>query len=124
MKRAPDRVTKSESIDVLIRAMKRVLSGAIYLSDRMSQRLFERMGHHSLDRDSMAELTHRELEVLEMIGRGLSTAAIAETLALSVKTIETHRSRIRSKLGLKDATELIRYAALWAQRPSHEAGSQ
>ena len=119
-------IMKSESIDVLVHALKRVLSGNIYVSDRISQRLFERIGTGvpAGGRGGMAALTHRELQVIEMIGRGLGTAAIAEALALSVKTIETHRSRIRLKLGLKDATELIRYATLWAQRPSPESGSQ
>ena len=58
----------------------------------------------------------RELEVFEMIGRGLSTAAIAEQLGVSVKTIETYRSNIKNKLNLKDAADLIRFAATWAER--------
>jgi DNA-binding NarL/FixJ family response regulator len=117
-------ISKSEPIELLVGALNRVLSGGIYVSDRISQRVFERAGNRMPTRAGMAALTRRELAVFEMIGRGLGTAAIAEALALSIKTIETHRSRMRSKLGLKDTTELIRYAALWAQRPASESGSR
>jgi DNA-binding NarL/FixJ family response regulator len=58
----------------------------------------------------LAGLTDRELEVFEMIGHGISTAAIAGNLGLSIKTIETYRSNIKQKLNLRDATELIRVA--------------
>jgi DNA-binding NarL/FixJ family response regulator len=58
-------------------------------------------------------LTDRERDVLQMIGGGLSTAAIAQRLRLSVKTIEAHRSNIKTKRGLRDATDLIRYRAAW-----------
>ena len=61
-------------------------------------------------------LTDRELEVFEMIGRGVSTAGIANQLGISVKTIETYRSNIKAKLNLKGATDLLRYAASWTER--------
>jgi DNA-binding NarL/FixJ family response regulator len=51
-----------------------------------------------------------------LIGRGLSTAAIAEQMSVSIKTIETYRSNIKTKLNLKDATDLIRFAATWVER--------
>jgi len=54
--------------------------------------------------------------VFELIGRGLSTAGIAERLRVSVKTVETYRSNIRAKLNLKDAAELVRYATSWIER--------
>jgi DNA-binding CsgD family transcriptional regulator len=67
------------------------------------------------DRDlaPMARLTDRELEVFSLIGQGLSTRTIAERLNLSVKTIGTHRERIKVKLRLKNANELLRHAVNW-----------
>jgi DNA-binding NarL/FixJ family response regulator len=64
----------------------------------------------------LESLTDRELEVLELIGHGVSTAAIADRLGVSVKTIETYRSNIRTKLDLKDAAQLIRYATTWIEQ--------
>jgi len=60
--------------------------------------------------------TTDELEVFDLIGRGLGTAAIAGRLGVSIKTIETYRANIKSKLDLKDATELVRFAATWSTR--------
>jgi DNA-binding NarL/FixJ family response regulator len=108
---------KQESIEHLAGAIKRVLSGQFYLSERLSQRLLERVGDELRSAgDATANLTMRELEVLRMIGRGLRTAAIAHELGLSVKTVDTYRSNIKSKLHLTNAIELLRYAAIWAER--------
>jgi DNA-binding NarL/FixJ family response regulator len=83
----------------------------------MSQHLLERLGTDApVTGDRLGNLTDRELEVFELIGRGLSTAAIADRLQVSVKTIETYRSNIKTKLHLKDATDLIRFAATWTER--------
>jgi DNA-binding NarL/FixJ family response regulator len=64
----------------------------------------------------LARLTDRELEVFDLIGRGQSTVAIAEQLGVSIKTVETYRSNIKTKLGLKDAADLIRFAATLTER--------
>ena len=110
-------IMKQEAIDGLVHAIQEVLAGRLYVSDRMSQHLLERVGHDSpIEGGRLGNLTDRELEVFELIGRGLGTAAIAERLDVSVKTIETYRSNIKVKLDLKDATELIRFAATWAER--------
>jgi DNA-binding NarL/FixJ family response regulator len=83
----------------------------------MSQHLLERLGTDApVTGNRIGNLTDRELEVFELIGRGLSTAAIADRLQVSVKTIETYRSNIKTKLHLKDATDLIRFAATWTER--------
>jgi len=60
-------------------------------------------------------LSDRELSVFEMIGRGRSTRQIADELKLEMRTIETYRARIKDKLNLKDANELLQYAIRWAQ---------
>jgi DNA-binding CsgD family transcriptional regulator len=63
----------------------------------------------------LGRLSDRELEVFEMIGRGLGTTEIARKLHLSVKTIDTHRASIRDKLGLKDAKQIVHHAVQWIQ---------
>ena len=110
-------IMKQEAIDGLVHAIREVLAGRRFVSARMSQLILARLGPdtaHSGDR--LGKLTDRELEVFELIGRGLNTATIAYRLGVSVKTIETYRSNIRTKLDLNDATELIRYATTWSEQ--------
>lgn len=110
-------IMKREAITGLVRAIRQVLSGRIYVSEGMAQAVLERLGHDGAAPDNpLANLTDRELEVFDLIGRGQSTGAIAEQMGVSIKTIETYRSNIRTKLNLKDATDLIRFAATWAER--------
>jgi DNA-binding NarL/FixJ family response regulator len=110
-------IMKQEAIDGLVHAIDEVLAGQLFVSRRISQHLLERLGHDAPAQGGrLGSLTDRELEVFELIGRGLSTAAIAERLDVSIKTIETYRSNIKSKLDLKDATDLIRFAATWTER--------
>jgi DNA-binding NarL/FixJ family response regulator len=109
-------IMKQEAVAGLVRAIRQVLSGNIYLSEQLSQRLLVRIGQGALaPRVGLDLLTDRELEVFEMIGRGMSTAMIADRLGVSVKTVETYRSNIKTKLNLKDAFELLRYATSWAE---------
>jgi DNA-binding NarL/FixJ family response regulator len=110
-------IMKQEAIDGLVHAIHEVLSGRLFVSGRMSQHLLERLGPDAAAaKSALGNLTDRELEVFELIGRGLNTAAIAERLEVSIKTIETYRSNIKSKLDLRDATDLIRFAATWVDR--------
>jgi DNA-binding NarL/FixJ family response regulator len=110
-------ITKDQAVSDLIRAVRQVLAGRVYLSERASQQLMEAVrGGHSVSSSPLAGLTDRELHVFELIGKGVSTAAIADRLHVSVKTIETYRSNIRQKLHVKDATELLRYATLWIEK--------
>jgi DNA-binding NarL/FixJ family response regulator len=110
-------IMKREAITGLVGAIRQVLSGRIYVSEHMAQTVLERLGHDGAAPDNpLANLTDRELEVFDLIGRGMSTAAIAEQMGVSTKTIETYRSNIKTKLNLKDATDLIRFAATWAER--------
>jgi DNA-binding NarL/FixJ family response regulator len=84
------------------------------VSERISQGLLERLGSDAAAATGrLGNLTDRELEVLELVGHGSTTAAIAERLGVSVKTIETYRSNIKTKLELKDASDLIRFATMW-----------
>lgn len=110
-------IMKREAITGLVSAIRQVLSGRIYVSEGMAQAVLERLGHDGAEPDDpLANLTDRELEVFDLIGRGQSTGAIAEQMGVSIKTIETYRSNIKTKLNLKDATDLIRFAATWAER--------
>jgi DNA-binding NarL/FixJ family response regulator len=109
-------VMKAEPTEVLLQAIRTVLSGELYLSKRMRTKMLDRMfsSARSGDVSPVDALSDRELEVFQLIGEGLGTRTIADRLSLSVKTVETHKSRIKTKLHLRDGTELIQYAVKWA----------
>ena len=110
-------IMKQEAIEGLVGAIREILAGRLFVSKRMSQHLLERLGQDApVEGGRLGNLTDRELEVFELIGRGLSTTVIAERLNVSTKTVETYRSNIKAKLDLKDATDLIRFAATWTER--------
>ena len=109
-------IMKREAITGLVVAIRQVLAGRIYVSEGMAQAVLERLGNEPAASDNpVGNLTNRELEVFSMIGRGLNTGEIAGQLGVSIKTIETYRSNIKTKLNLKDATDLIRFAATWTE---------
>jgi DNA-binding NarL/FixJ family response regulator len=111
-------IMKEEAIEKVLTAIRQVLDGKMYLSERMRDRLVEnQLRHRSSDKASPLELlSDRELEVFQLIGRWRGTEQIAQGLHLSVKTVEYYRQQIKLKLGLKNAIELARYATEWAQR--------
>lgn len=104
-------VSKHEATERVVEAVHRVLAGGRYLSAAMTQRLAD--GDAGRVQTSVDDLSNRELEVFALIGRGVSTAQIAQQLHLSVKTVETHRENIKRKLNLANGSELLRYAAQW-----------
>ena len=106
---------KAEATEHVILAIRRVLGGDVYVSEKMVSRMISRLvaGDVTAEASPVERLSDREFEVFELIGRGDATRRIAEELHLSVKTIETHRANIKHKLGLKDATELLIYAINW-----------
>lgn len=108
-------VNKEESPEKVIDAIREVLAGRIYLSDEMSDRILRRLvdRDQSLEQSPIETLSDRELEVLELIGRGLTTRQIAQELHLSRKTVDTYRDHLKSKLQIKTANELVRYAVAW-----------
>jgi DNA-binding NarL/FixJ family response regulator len=108
---------KEAAADHLIGAIQRVLSGSIYLSDNMASRILEQaMGQRGKSAPSgVSQLGDRELEVLEMVGRGTPTKAIAEKLKISPRTVEAHRAHIKEKLCITDGATLIRYAVQWVE---------
>jgi DNA-binding NarL/FixJ family response regulator len=108
-------VSKQEAMEKVIEAIRCVLSGRVYLSAAMSDRMLHRLtrDHQTPERSPVETLSDRELEVFEMIGRGRTTGEVASQLHLSVKTVETHREKIKAKLRLKSAAELYQYAVRW-----------
>ena len=107
-------VMKQEPGEALVTAIREVLAGNVYLSKQMHARLLNRVATGSTEPESLINsLTPSEFEVLHLIGSGHSSQEIARLLSRSIKTIETHRFNIRSKLNLKDGADLIRYAAHW-----------
>lgn len=111
-------IMKHEAMENLIAAIRCVASGKTYVSPQMSERIVARVtgrgGGAAEEPAPLARLTDRERQVFALMGRGLETRAIATQLDLSVKTIETYHARIKEKLGLKTAHELIRAAVSWA----------
>lgn len=107
-------LNKQDSADYIIPALRRLLDGKIYLSEKMSQRLLMGMaGAAPSDQPAVARLSNRELQVFELIGEGQSTKEAAERLKISPKTVETHRENIKSKLGLDSTLRLTHYAIRW-----------
>ena len=106
-------VNKQEAQDDIIRAIRRVLGGKIYLSERMTERLVSGEAGNDNEKRDIDSLSNRELQVFELIGQGVSTANIAAQLHLSVKTIETHQAHIKKKLGLESAHQLNQRAIRW-----------
>ena len=105
-------VMKQEPPAKVVAAIRRVLGGDVYLSDVMAAKLLRGLsktrGHD--ERPPLERLTDRELQIFRLIGQGQSVRAIAESLFLSTKTVETHKENIKQKLGLKTSNDLLRYA--------------
>ncbi len=105
-------VMKQEAPQVLLQAIRKVLKGEVYVSEKMSAVLLQRMVGNRKPGGAlpMDRLTDREMEIFRMIGAGMTVKEIAEKLFLSAKTIEAHREHIKEKLSLKTSAELLRFA--------------
>jgi DNA-binding NarL/FixJ family response regulator len=114
-------ITKEEAPEQVLSAVRTVLSGEIYLSHQMANRMMQKVaGGRKNPTASPAEiLTDRELQVFEMIGRGMGTREIADEMRVGIKTVESYRARIKEKLLLGDANDLLRHAIQWVQ---HDKG--
>lgn len=111
-------VMKGEAMEHVLTAIRKVLAGDIYVSPRFSERLVFK-AIQSLEGgmgSPVDKLSDRELEVLQLLGKGYGTREIANELHLSIKTIETHRAHIKEKLGFKDAGEMVRFAIDWVTK--------
>ena len=110
-------VMKQEGGKKIMEALRQVLAGQIFVSERMSAKILEIFsGRRPQSSNSPVEsLTDREFEVLQLLGKGLSTVQMAGQLNVSPKTIEVHRANIKAKLKLGTAAELLRYAVRWVE---------
>lgn len=108
-------VQKQEPAQCLVTAVMTVLSGRIYLSDTMTERLIIRAAQVESDgqKSWLESLSDRELEVFEWLGHGLTSAEIARQMNLKQKTVETYREKIKRKLGLLNGNQLIQHAVKW-----------
>lgn len=110
-------IMKEVATEKVMVAIRRVLAGEVYLSERMSTRILHKLveGPTRSSESMLDALSDRELEVFRLIGRGLGTREIAKRLHVSVKTVEAHRAHIKEKLHLASATELLQQAIQWMQ---------
>jgi len=111
-------VMKQESGSTIIEAIWRVVSQEIYVSPVLARRLLDQTGQIKRESGPLslkAKLSDRELQVFTLMGRGLSTQKIAESLALSCATIYVYREHLKRKLGLRNVTELVHHAVHWAE---------
>jgi DNA-binding NarL/FixJ family response regulator len=113
--RANGYIMKQEATEKVLVAMRRILNGDIYLSDRMSNKMLQQYigGSPSMIQSRIASLSDRELEVFRLIGEGRATREIAEELHLSIKTVETYQAHLKEKLSLRSGRELIQHAIQW-----------
>jgi len=110
-------IMKQEGGKKLMEAIRQVLGGQIYVSEKVSSKILEIFSGKRADANHspVGRLSDREFEVFQMVGEGKGTRDIAAALHLSVKTVEVHRSNIRKKLDLKHGTELVHFAIRWLE---------
>jgi len=108
-------IMKQEATEKVLVALRRILSGEIYVSERIANNMLQHYvrGGAPKAQSQVAELTARELEVFRLIGEGNGTRQIADQLHLSVKTVESYQAHIKYKLSLRSARELVQHAIQW-----------
>ena len=111
-------ITRRQASKFAAPAIRCVREGKVYLNSVLARCVVARLANGSVTTDSagMGRLTDRELEVFELIGCGLSSRKIAERMQLAISTVNTHRARIKSKLHVQGASELLQRAITWAHR--------
>jgi len=108
-------IMKQEATEKVLVAIRRILRGEVYLSDRVSSKMLQQYvrGSSTARESPVADLSDRELEVFRLVGEGHGTRQIAEELHLSVKTVETYQAHIKEKLSLRNSRELVQHAIEW-----------
>ncbi|HEY3838659.1 MAG TPA: response regulator transcription factor, partial [Bryobacteraceae bacterium] len=118
-------IMKQEATEMVLVALRRILAGEVYVSNRVANRMLRHLvggappSWKSARQSPVDQLTDRELEVFRLIGEGHGTRQIADQLHLSVKTVETYQSHIKEKMDLRNARELVQYAIQWVISESH-----
>jgi DNA-binding NarL/FixJ family response regulator len=108
---------KDQPAEILLEALRKILEGNVYFSDKIITKLLGRIPRDETDesRTPINRLTDRELEIFQLIGQELKSSNIARKLNISIKTVEAHREHIRNKLDIPDSSELNKYAKEWIQ---------
>jgi len=104
-------IMKSEPPETLLKAIRSIVNGEIYLSETMRNRILRKLTQPEKKEPSISSLSNRELEVFNLMGQGVTTRDVARKLFLSVKTVETHYAHIKRKLDLSTTRELALYAS-------------
>jgi DNA-binding NarL/FixJ family response regulator len=109
---------KGDALDKIVSAIRRVLSGNVYVSDALAAKMLQQQirGQRDIEQSPVKGLSDREMEVFQLIGQWKKTKEIARELHLSIKTIEYYREQIKQKLSLNGSVELTHYATSWVQR--------
>ncbi len=111
-------IMKQEASESVVTAIRQILAGHIHVSRKIMTHILDGIRNQKtscLDESPLERLTDREREIFQYIGRGYSSGKIAKTLNISVKTIGTHRERIKEKLGFRHSGELVRNAVIWVE---------
>ncbi len=111
-------VMKQEAADRVLQAIRKILKGEIYVSERVGTQMLQQIvrGRSPTESSPIDRLSDRELEVVQLIGRGRTTREIAQNLNVSIKTIESHRAHLKEKLDLRNATELVQFCVQWVEQ--------
>jgi len=117
-------IMKQSASDQFLVALRRVLDGGIYVSEAVGNNMIQKFaaGGSYISANPIDRLSNRELQILHMIGKGMSTRETAHSLNLSIKTVESHRQRIKRKLNLSTGTQLVQYAINWFSSRKLEDG--
>ena len=110
-------VSKQEEPAEVVEAIREVMNGRTYVSKRVNRAILDRLGHadKAVRPSGMDLLSDREVEVFQLVGRGLNSRSISTELHLEPSTVDSYRARIKQKLGIKNAAELYHRAAQWAE---------
>lgn len=119
-------IMKEEAMETVVKAIRQVLAGKVHVNERVKEHILANIAEtpRKKDKSPIQRLTDRELEVFRMIGQGFSTKEIGAKLHLSIKTVGTHKGRIKQKLNIKHANELVRYAVHWEKTGEPGEGAE
>src|SRR5687767_1042645 len=119
-------IMKQAASEQFLVAVRRVLEGGIYVSEAVGNSMIQKFasGGSYISSNPIDRLSNRELQILHLIGKGSSTRETAEALNLSIKTVESHRQRIKRKLNLATGAQLVQYAVNWFSGRDGGQGSQ
>lgn len=111
-------VMKNDLTDNIIKAIRKIMDGNLYLSDNITSRLLNVLVNqdHGDDNQDIKKLSDREFQIFQLIAKGYKTGDIGKEINISVKTVEAHKLRIRHKLDLKNSSELVKYAIEWKHK--------